>query len=116
MLLEQRAQEGDEGAAAAHHHLEQQRLAFLDCHAAVLTDGLVHPPGRQPEVVKRLARLVQRAEQTLERVLQHEARRDTDVAWNAFGERMVALVEAATVERESERLHDVDAEVPLAAH
>jgi hypothetical protein len=59
---------------------------------------------------------VQRAEQTLERVLQHEARRDTDVARNAFGERMVALVEAAAVERESERLHDVDAEVPLAAH
>ena len=48
-----------------------------------------------------MAGLVQRAEQTRERLVRIETRGDADVARHAFGERMLALIEAAAIEREA---------------
>ena len=79
----------------------QQRLALLERHAAVAPDRLVAPVLRQAEVVHRVPGLVQRAEQAREHVIGIEARGDADVARAALGEGMLALIEAAAVERES---------------
>ena len=43
MLGEQRLDVAHEGACAAHHHLDEQRLALLERHAAVAPDRLVAP-------------------------------------------------------------------------
>ena len=101
VLVEQRLQVRDERAAAAQVHLEQQRLAFLEREAAVAAHRLIAPLRRQPEVVHGVAGLVHRAEQSRERIDRIEARGHADVAGHALGERMLALIEPAAVERKA---------------
>ncbi len=113
MLLEQRPQPGEERPAARDDHLEQQRLALLERHAAIPAHRLVAPRLGQAEVVHRLAALVQHAHQSGERLVEVEARRDPHVAGDALGRRMIALVEPAAVERKADLAQDVDRERAL---
>src|SRR5690606_10763953 len=53
-LLEQRLQVFEERAIAANDHLEQQRLALLDRHAAIASNRLTAPRLRQANVVHRV--------------------------------------------------------------
>src|SRR6185312_5225699 len=115
VLAEERGEVGHERTAAAHEHLEHERLALLECHAAVAPDGLIPPLLRQAEVVHRMTGLMQRPEKTREKVGAVETSRHADVAWYALGERVLALIEAAAVERETYRLHDLDGERALLA-
>ena len=115
MLVEQRTQVLHESAAAADDHLEQQRLALLQGHTAIATDGLIAPGLRQTEVIHRVTGLVHRAEQAGEGIGAVEARRDADVAGNAFSEGMLTLIEPATVERKADRPHDLDHQAALPA-
>jgi hypothetical protein len=112
-LLDQRLQVLHERAAAAQVHLEQQRLAFLERETPVMTDRLVAPLLRQAEIVHRMAGLVDRTEQAAEQVVGIEARGDAHVAGNALGERVLALVEPAAVERKTYGLQHLDAELAL---
>ena len=68
VLLQERQQEAQERRAAADDHLEQQRLAFLQRHAAIAPHRLVAPARGHAQVVHRVAGLVQRAEQSRERI------------------------------------------------
>ncbi len=113
VLLEQRPQVAQERPAAPDDHLEQQRLALLERHAAVAADRLVAPGLGQPEVVEGLAGLVQHAHQAREGLLRHEARGHPHVAAHALGERVVALVEPSAVEGEAEGAHHLDGERAL---
>ena len=113
MLDEQRQQVAHERPAAAHDHLDQQRLALLDRHAAVASDGLIAPLARQAEVVHRMPGLVQRTEHAGEQILGVVARGDADIARHAFGERMLAVVDAPAVERKAEGLHQLDDQLAL---
>ena len=107
MLRQQRLHVAHERPAAAHDHFDEQRLALLESHAAVAADRLILPILRQPEVVHRMARLVQRAEQARKDVIRVEARGHADVPGHAFGERMLAFVQTAAVEGKADRLHDL---------
>ena len=59
--------------------------------------------------------LVQRAQEAGEQVIGRKAGSDADVARHPFGEGLLALIEAAAVEREADRLHHFDGERPLLA-
>src|ERR1700736_707453 len=95
MFQQQRLNIPDEWAAPAEDHLDQQRLALAEGHTTVASNWLITPVLWQPQVVQRVASLVKCAEQAREWIIGIQARRDTDVAGNTFGERMLALVEAA---------------------
>src|SRR5512146_2236466 len=60
-LAQQRRHEIVKRARAANLHLDQERLAFVDSHAARLADGLAPPSLRQPALIKRVAGFVQHA-------------------------------------------------------
>ncbi len=113
--LQQRPQVRHERAAAAHDHLDEQRLAFLQRHAAIAPHRLVRPLARNPQVVQRMTGLVHRGQQPGEDVARIQARGDADVARHAFGERMLALVEPPAVEGKPHRLHDFRDEALLLA-
>ena len=115
MLLQQRPQVGDEGAAAPHDHLQQQRLAFLERHTAIAPYRLVAPCLRQAEVVHRVSGFVHRAQQPRKRIGAVEARGDADVARHALGEWVLALVDAAAIEWKSDRPHHLDHQRALLA-
>ena len=87
---------------------KSKRLALLERKTAIPADGLVLPFERQPEVVHGMAGLVHRAEKTRERIDGIEARRDPDVAGHPFGERVFALVQTASIEREAHGLQDFE--------
>ncbi len=113
VFLQQGLQVAQERRAAADDHLQQQRLAFLERHAAIAAHRLVAPARRHADVVHRVSGLVQRAEQTGERVCGIVARGEPQVADHALGEWMLALVEPSLVEGKSDRLHDLDHEAAL---
>ena len=69
----------------------------------------------QAHVVHGVAGLVQRAQQSGERLGGIEARGDAHVAGHALGERMFALIETAAIERKPDRLHDLHGERALLA-
>ena len=54
-------QELQERPTAADDHLQQQRLALLQRHAAVAANRLIRKLRRQPQIVHRMAGFVQRA-------------------------------------------------------
>src|SRR6185437_3985062 len=87
----------------------------LQSHAAITADGLVTPVLGQAQVVHRVPGFVQRAEQTREEVVGVESGGDADIPGNAFGERMLALVEPAAVEGKADLLHHLHDERPLLA-
>ena len=68
MLAEQWREEPHKGLAAASLHLDQQRLALVQRHAARLTHRLVPPRLRQARLIERVAGLVQHPHQTREGV------------------------------------------------
>jgi hypothetical protein len=108
MLLQQGPQIFHERAAAAHIHFKQQRLALLEREAAIAADGLIPPLLRKPQVVHRVAGFMHRAQQSAERVDQIEARSDSNVSRHTLGKRVFAFVQAAAVERKTERLEHLD--------
>ena len=114
VFFEQRLYVAHEAAATPDDHLEQERLAFFERHAAIASHRLIAPVLRQAEVIHGVAAFVQRAEQARERIVLIEARGDPDIARHALGEGMLALIEAPAIEGKAERLHHLDDQLPLA--
>ena len=104
-VARQRRQEAEERRPAADLHLDQEGLALVDRHAAVLADRLQPPVGRQAALVHGVAGLVQYAHQSLGKVVFLVARGDAHIVRHTAAEGMQAGIHAAMVEVEANRRH-----------
>ena len=116
MLADQRREKAHEGPAAAGLHLDQQRLALVQRHAARLPHRLVAPRLGQARLVERMAGLVQHAHEARERIRLVVAGGDADVAGAAAAEGVEADIEAAAVEVEAQSRHQAPGEGLLRLH
>ncbi len=94
-LDQQRCQIGEEGLGPAGLHLHQQRLAFMDAHAARLPHRLIAPGRRQAALIERMAGLMQHAHQRRGEVALVITRRDAHIVRRSAAEGMEAGVEPA---------------------
>ena len=109
-------EEREERAAAAGLHLDDERLALVQAHAAGLADGLVAPCGRAALLVERMAGLVQHAHQRPPEIGLVVTGGDPYVVRGAAAERVQADIEAPAAEVEPERLHQRQPDPLLRVH
>src|SRR5690606_42035539 len=95
----------DERPAAADLHLDDQRLALVQRHAAVFADRLVAPGRRQALLVERMSRLVQDPHEAGGETGLVPARGDARIVRNPAREGMQTDVEPAPLEIEAEGAH-----------
>ena len=103
-LLGQRGHEGHELAAPAGLHLDQQRLAFVQGHAARLADRLAAPVLGQAALVLGVAAFVQHAHHGREEVFLVVARGDAAVLWRAAAEGVQGDIQPPAAEIEADGL------------
>ena len=115
MARQQRLNVVHERSTATDHHLDEERLALLERHAAVAANRLIAPLLRQTQVIHGVPGLVQCAQESGEHVVGIETRGDPDVAGTAFGKGVLALVEPSAIEREADGLHHLDHQCALLA-
>src|SRR5690606_4104448 len=108
-----RQREAEEVRAPGELHLDEQRLTFMQRHAAGEADRLRSPAFGQPLLIKRMAGLVQRAHQALRKVIALVAGGKADVIGNAAGKGMMADVKPAVLEIKTERRHECEAKILL---
>ena len=104
-LLELARQKAHERRRTAGLHLDEQRLALVDGHAALVAHRLAAPAQRQPGLVEGVTGLVQHAHQGRDELVLAVAGGDADVVGGAAAERVRALVEPAGVEVEAQPGH-----------
>ena len=114
-VADHRRGEGQEFPAAAGLHLDQQRLAFVQTHAARPAHRLVTPATRQALLVKGVAGLVQRRHHRRHEIRLVIARGDAHVLGHAAAEGMVRDVETPARKIEAQRLHQLHAKLFLGA-
>jgi len=105
--------------AAVSENRGERRSRWFSCRSTKprfsrdATDRLTSPRFGQSDVVHGMSGFVEDAHDSAQRIAITEARGDANVAGGAAGEGMFAFIEPATIERKTNRLHDLDGELSL---